>query len=238
MRFTCHLLQTALFTGLLFGLTGCQTSYDRAREVRLDIHQLTGEADQAYEQIDRIARAIDGLQQQQRDLRQPYNRFVASVQGIEARAQAARERLHEITQAKEAYIVSWEQDMAKIENPDIRAKAHQRRRNVAAELEDLRGAAARVTRAYEPFVADLNDVQVFLANDLTAASIDAIGSTLDDIRQEAQEVRRTLRNYQQHVDNVDAALRPRQADNQRQDTRERQPNMNDEQQQQNTGNGS
>ena len=72
------------------------------------------------------------------------------------------------------YLTNWDAKIATIMNPDIKNAAQQRRDLVQNEVNDLKRSYASVQEDFDPFMANLKDIQTALNSDLTAGGVQAV----------------------------------------------------------------
>ena len=95
-----------------------------------------------------------------------------------ASMKSAREALYgrdEAFKAKGAtYLAEWEKSNATITDPDLKKIGDERRVSLQEVLASVDQPMSEVRTSLDPFIASCDDLQKFLANDLTPASIGAV----------------------------------------------------------------
>jgi hypothetical protein len=95
-----------------------------------------------------------------------------------AAMKSAREALYSRDDAFKAqgasYLTDWEKSNATITDPDLKKIGDERRATLQEVLASVDKPMAEVRTSLDPFVASCEDLQKFLANDLTPASIGAV----------------------------------------------------------------
>jgi len=159
---------------------GCATSgYDKGNKAAADIQTAANRIAALPDQIDKTLAALDELvNKPQTDLRPQFKQFTADLHDVQSAAidiAAARRSMGE--QSKE-FFATWDAQLAKINNEDIKARSLERRSDVNQQLATIKRSYAEAEIAFRPFLADLQDVQKYLSVDLTAGGLAAIQPTV------------------------------------------------------------
>lgn len=125
-------------------------------------------------QIDITLASLTTLTAKGADVPTAYKAYVENVAKIKGMADKAHGRVESMKANAEDYIAQWQMEMTGISDEDLRARSAKRMEEARSEFQKVRDATAEVRKAYDPFMADLMDVQTFLANDLTQGGIDAV----------------------------------------------------------------
>src|SRR4029453_9871906 len=110
-------------------------------------------------------------------LRAQYSKFSANVDNLNTTAKRINERVDAMTAKSQEYMARWDEDLAKIQNEDIRKRSAERKAAVTADLKDLKAKFADASDAFKPVKSDLRDVQPYLGADLTPAGTAAVKDT-------------------------------------------------------------
>jgi len=122
------------------------------------------------------------------DPRPAYQTFCKDVEKIEAAAETARSRSIAMkTRAKEHHD-KWLQELAQIENPEMRKASEDRRQKALASFEALETQMGDVKSSYEPFIGLMKDIRAFLANDLSPGGIASMKGQSQQAAQRGHDV--------------------------------------------------
>jgi hypothetical protein len=124
-----------------------------------------------------------------------------NVSGLQTMYQNLQDAVADARNKAAIYLTNWEAKISTIMNPDIKNAAQQRRDLVQNEVNDLKRSYASVQEDFDPFMANLKDIQTVLNSDLTAGGVasvkgaagtatangnklkSSLGSLADDFRQ-------------------------------------------------------
>lgn len=126
-------------------------------------------------QLDKTLASLNNLvSQPQADLRPQYKEFTANVAAVQSAAKDIATARTKIAADQTEFFAKWDQEIAQIQNQDIKALSQKRRDEVARNLTAIKTSYAQTDMAFKPFMADLSDVQKYLSVDLTPGGIAAI----------------------------------------------------------------
>ena len=91
-----------------------------------------------------------------------------------------------------AYFAKWDQEVATIQNEDIRKRSLTRKNEVAAQFARISQNYDVTQTAFQPFMSDLRDVQKFLGTDLTAGGLAAIKDVSAKANKDAVSLKASL----------------------------------------------
>jgi hypothetical protein len=114
------------------------------------------------------------------DLRPLFDKYVENVRRTQEMADAARKRSDAMSANVNAYTSTWQKELSKISDEELRRGGEQRAAAAKADFERVRTTAAEVKAAYAPYRQGLADVQQYLTNDLTADGAKSIKPKADD----------------------------------------------------------
>jgi hypothetical protein len=92
------------------------------------------------------------------------------------------------------YAKAWQEEAATLTSNEARDIAQARQRDFNSRLVAVQSAFGELKGAYDPFVAQMNDVRVLLANDLTAGGIAAAAPAIKKAEASASNVRAKAAN--------------------------------------------
>jgi hypothetical protein len=103
------------------------------------------------------------------------------------------------------YFAAWEQKVAQIDNPTIRASADARRARIRDSQERIAADTSDAKDAYGPFMRDLQDVRKFLGSDLSKQNTALLGDVQTKARASGATVKSKLSSIIAELDSIDAA---------------------------------
>jgi chromosome segregation ATPase len=97
---------------------------------------------------------------------------------------AARSMANEV----DRYMKEWSEEVAKIQNEDIRSRSDARRQQVDAQLTALRNDYQALSESFKPVMASFEDIHTALKADLTVAGVKAISAEAEKANALAEKV--------------------------------------------------
>lgn len=140
--------------------------------------------------------------------RKPYEKFADSVDKIDAATAKARKRSEEMKERGQAYFKQWEKELSELTDPDVRKLADERKTKLQATFGQIRTAMEPARDQFNAWLADLKDLQKFLANDLTIGGIDSAKELIAKTKTEGAAVQQTLDKVIAELNTIAATVTP------------------------------
>jgi chromosome segregation ATPase len=191
----------------LIALGGCQASGPaRLDTATASVAETNRLLTQGGGSVDAVLAAMNRLEAGP-ELRTRFDEFSRSIDELDRAAERVRAR-NAAMQARAAdHTKAWEAELAKVGSETARSVGEERRAafaqrfaNVQAEMRDLKDA-------FDPFMDDLRDLRLILANELNADGLAASASLIEAARSKAGEVRRAISETSASLDMLEQQLR-------------------------------
>ena len=184
----------ALLAIALFCLTGCRSTYYAAWEkfgkhkrdlLKDNVEKVRNDQQEAAEQFkDALTRLKELYGFQGGDLEKIYNRLNADFQRSNQQAETVRNRIQKVEQISSDLFREWEQEIASIQSPNLRANSREKLAETKSKYQSLHTAMKRAERSMEPVLAQFKDQVLYLKHNLNAQAIGALKGEVTDIEQE------------------------------------------------------
>ena len=186
-------LLTALFaTSLLIGCASSSPRRDAANEVIKRTTQLREAVESSKEQVGVSLNAMERLPGSGTELKKAYSNFRDEVKAMQKSRERVQKARREMLTRFSKYQEAWYGDTASLNNPTLRQAAIDRLAEVREDFEAIRPLYGDMAEGYDRFIPHLQEVQTYLANDLTVPAVQAITPTLEDARQDAGTLRTAM----------------------------------------------
>ena len=186
---------TSLLTaGAVLALVGCASpGYEKGAKAAANIQEAANLIGALPGRIDQTLTALNDLvQKPAADLRPQFKTFASQLADLESSAKdISTARSNMGAQGKE-FFAKWDEQLATIQNEDIKARSQSRKDEVAAKLAAIKLSYSEAAGAFKPFLADLKDVQKFLAIDLTAGGVASMKDTAAKASRDAGPLKDSL----------------------------------------------
>jgi hypothetical protein len=160
-------------------LSGCvSANYEKGEAAASGLKDAAVKVETGEKKVDETLGAMNDLVQNPRaDLRPQYKRFSSSVDELGALAKHVKQSFESMSAQGKSYFARWEKEAAEIRNEDLRAQSVARKAEVSAALENVKRIYAETEIAFQPFMADLRDIQKYLGTDLTTGGVVGLRNT-------------------------------------------------------------
>jgi methyl-accepting chemotaxis protein len=140
------------------------------------------------------------------DLAPQFKAFDKSLAQLESTAEDVAALAAGIDTRSQEYFAQWDQQLAAVQNEDIRARSAERREAISASFKKIQNEYSEVRDEFKPLLSDLRDVRTVLSADLTMDGLKAVEDTVDDIREESESVKESLQELAKKFHELGARL--------------------------------
>jgi hypothetical protein len=175
-------------------ISGCASkSYEKASTTSSSLERAAQSIDKGIAQIDTVLLTLTNLVTNPgANLESHYKQFVASVDALESVSKDVAAKARDMQASGAEYFQRWDEDLAKIQNEDIRSRSTERRKAVSARFDSVKTNYQQASNAFTPFMSNLKDIRTALGADLTAGGIDAIQDVVKKAYADAVPLREAL----------------------------------------------
>jgi len=192
-------------------LSGCGTTanYKQADKTGAGIAEFRDEIVNSKKAVDATVKALDQIAvTANTNPRGAFEQYSKAVNNLESEAAKARKRAQDMREQGQAYFKNWEQQLAEVKNPDIRALATQQKAKLEDAFSMIKAASEPLKAQFDPWMSDLKDLRTYLSNDLTVSGVDAAKSLFTKTQAEGLEVQKSMDTLIAELNTVSAALTP------------------------------
>ncbi len=204
--------KAAGFLATLLLVAGCATSApDRSARAASSLEVMQQNSMKARTQIDAVLSSLDELLIAEPDrLRKAYDRYDADVKKMKNYANAIRENDADLRKNGKKYLSQWQQDASSVSNPELRAIAEQRQREIAGKTSSMRSTISAAAQSFAGFLRDMDDIHKVIGNDLTPTGQASVKSTslAQTVRREGEQVKVAIQNAEQAIGDVRMQITP------------------------------
>jgi septal ring factor EnvC (AmiA/AmiB activator) len=186
------LINQATVTGLMtaslaLALAGCASpGYEKGSKAGANIQEAANLIGAMPGRIDQTLAALNDLvEKPQSDLRPQFKTFSSQLADMESDAQNIADARRSMAADGKSFFAKWDEQLATIQNEDIKARSQSRKEEVAQKLQAVKLSYTQAAMSFKPFLTDLQDVQKSLSVDLTAGGVAAMKDTAAKATQKA-----------------------------------------------------
>ena len=108
----------------------------------------------------------------------------------------------------DAYIAKWQKEMETVQDPSIKASLQQRRDAMSANFQKVRNSAQGVREAYQPFLAQLKEIQKALSVDLSPAALPGLKPSMEKANAQGQTLKQKIAEVKSELGDIAAGMSP------------------------------
>ena len=210
LRTSLNMATLVIFAAILI-VAGCTstTGYQRAGTASASMSQLRQELIVGRQQIDATLNALDRLVgQPSLDLRTPFAAFRREVSLTDAQANRTGRRADSMWRSGQDYIDAWDAEMSAFASAGVRQRSEERRAEVIREYQMLARVMTATRDAFQPFMADIRDIERALSTDLTRSGIANVAPLVEKASADGDFVRQRIDQALAQLDAVARSLGP------------------------------
>jgi phage host-nuclease inhibitor protein Gam len=191
---TKSIILNLLTLGAALAIAGCASSgYQKGTKTAENIQATANQIGAVPAKIDATLAALNELvTKPQADLVPQFKAFSTQLAGLTTEAQDIAAARRNMAANGKDFFAKWDEQLALIQNEDIKARSQSRKTEVAQKLQAIKRSYAEAEMAFKPFLADLKDVQKYLSVDLTVGGVATLKDTAAKATQEAESLKVTL----------------------------------------------
>jgi predicted nucleic acid-binding Zn-ribbon protein len=203
---TLTLLALTAGTGLL--LVGCKTSnYKQADKTGEGIATFREEILNGKKAIDATMASLGQIEATAAtDPRPAFEKYTKDVSNLASTADKIRKRGQDMREQGKAYFDQWEKQMAEVKNPEIQELAKQRKAKLQQTFDNIKTVTEPLKAQFDPWMSDLQDLQKYLANDITVSGVDAAKGLFKKAQDSGIEVQKSMDALIKELNTISATL--------------------------------
>ena len=190
-------------------MTGCasSTGYDKAADTSTSLEKTAQNIHKGNGQIDAVLFALSSLvDSPAADIKPQFEKFNSAVGKLESLSNDVNTQAAAMQTQGADYFRSWDVELAKIQNEDIRSRSADRKNAVAARFDKVRVSYVQTKAAFIPFMSDIKDIRTALATDLTADGLASVKSFAKKANKNAAPLHESLTDLEADFKALGVAL--------------------------------
>lgn len=197
----CTVLAVAFFTGC------ATTSADRAVNMAGSVTQTGKQLEASRTAVTQVLTTLNQMVTQPAgDMRGQYKDYLTAVSNLGKTSAKVDQNISSMLASSQIYFADWGNQISAINDPTLKQLSADRKQQAVANLADLKSSMDKVRTAYAPLAKGLDDIGLYLGNNLTADGISAMKPRLDSIKLDAVGVRDALASVVQSLNKFSATL--------------------------------
>lgn len=186
----CTLLLASVAAASLL-LSGCaSTPADRAATLSRNVISTGRDMEASRAAVSQVLTTLNKLiTQPEGDMRGQYKDYLSAVKSLNNTSAKVDGSFSTMVDNSQVYFADWGNQINAINDVTLKQLSADRKQQAVASLSELKAAVEKSRAAYKPLAKDLDDIGLYLGNNLTASGISAMKPRLDVIKVEAVGVR-------------------------------------------------
>lgn len=176
-------------------MSGCASTrnYKKAENTSNSLETAALVISQCNAQVGVVTRTLSDLvESPSANLQPQFGKFDSGLTKLKGLAKDMNDQSASIQTEGTDYFKNWDEDLAKINNEDIRSRSTERKHIMAARFEKVRINYEQAKGELALFISNLTDVRTALASDLTVGGIGSIEDASEDSQYKAKQIHKTL----------------------------------------------
>jgi hypothetical protein len=196
-----HLFLLSILFLVFIGIGGCDsTNRERSNAARISLQTMDRDVQSAIQLIERTGKSLDQLMNaSQSDINNLFETYSDNVSQIISLEKKFAVHATEMNKRGTAYFEEWQKEGNQYKNPQIQHLSDQRRATLVQSYDTIAKNSIGVSEDFQTYVSDVHEIQMFLANDLTAKGISAIAPTSNKVISEGNSLIVALENMQMAI---------------------------------------
>lgn len=205
-----NLITRCALVAALAGLAGCASkSYDKGAATAKALDTSSAAAGETSARIYDVLGTLNNLTfKSQGDLRDQYDAFVSSSKNLDSSIANLDSKVLALQGATTEYLNNWTNQLATIQNADLRQRSADRKNEVQTQLDGVNASYQGVKSQLKDFTAGVKDIQTYLGTDLTAGGLAGVKDTVNKTKLEVMPLRDSIKQLQKNLASLGAALSP------------------------------
>lgn len=194
--------------GALLAFVGCKTTgQQKAATAATSLQSTRAEIASVTSALDKAVAALANLvEKPQSDLKPQFDAFKAEVTALQGQSQSVGSSAQAMRARGDEYFKAWEQDLAGINNPELRQISADRRAKLSGHYQKVTEGFEKAKAAFDPLLVQLSDVQKVLGLDLTDNGIKMASGPAGEAKKSAASVKQELAGVSVELDELAKVL--------------------------------
>lgn len=203
-----NLLSFITVAALAAALAGCAShNYEQGAKTGANLTAAADKIAAGNGKIDATLASLNDLVgNPQGDLSAKYGKFSDNVNDLQSTASSVDDRVNDMQGNSDKYFKAWDEQLAKINNEDIKSRSSQRKQEVMSKFNDIKTSYGQAKEAFKPFMSDLKDIQTALGTDLTVGGVSSIKGAADKANQDAIPLKSAITQLSQNFRDLGVSM--------------------------------
>jgi hypothetical protein len=197
-----------LLIGIVAFVCSCEKNkLSRAINTSNSIHDVDDEMRRMATQIEVTATSLDVLVDADiADYKNAYDSYSRNITKLNHQGKIVLKRVDEMKSNSKEYFKEWEKKESTYTNQSIRDLSEQRRNKLAKSYDEVRISSIGIKDTYSAYSLDINEIDSYLANDLTPGGIKAMKPVIKKASQDLSSLKKSFTPVIEALDEIRSQL--------------------------------
>ncbi len=160
-------------------------------------------------QLDSIIASLNSLSSAQgSDLVSRYTEYSKLVEEMNSAAKKVKSKAEKAKSQREDYLKAWKKDQDKIQNEQLKQASEARRAELEPVIRQISEGLTTANQNFTPLLQNLNDLNLFLGNDLSAHGLTTARDLISQCNKSAEIVKEDVEKANEGLRNLAARITP------------------------------
>ena len=160
-------------------------------------------------QMDSIIASLNSLSSAQgSELVSSYNKYSKQVEELNSTAKKVKSKAEKAKAQREDYLKAWKKDQDKIQNEQLKQASESRRAELEPLIKQISEGLTSASQNFTPLLQNLNDLNLFLGNDLSAHGFASAQDLISQCNKSAEVVKQDVEKANEGLRNLAASITP------------------------------
>jgi len=203
--------QTTLIVALALAgvlIAGCSSpkAVKSADSAGSSLQSLADSLEKGRAQVAKVMTSLNEVVAAAADPKKAYGNFSSEVSNLDKIATNTRERAEKMKATLKEHYSLWDQELAAISNPDLKQQSITRKAEVTKAFEDIKDSFNQVSLTFKPYLKNVQDLDRYLATDLSAKGIAGAGNMINSLKTESVNVQRDIQAAAKKIADLQASM--------------------------------
>jgi ABC-type transporter Mla subunit MlaD len=184
----------------------CKSTGGAASSTVSDLKDLRAELAEGRGAVTGATTALQELAKEGGDMAAEFKTFDKAVDTVAKQSTRVRKITDSIAKRRDAFLQSWDESLATMQNESMRERASERREKVESTFRYLQESGQETRRSFDAWMSDVVDARTYLENDLNPAGVKSLDKSIKSIVGGADDVNEDMDDLVEKLDEVIEAL--------------------------------
>lgn len=194
--------------GILLAGAGCSSpkAVKSSESALSSMQALADHLEKGRAQVAKVMTSLNNVVASAADPKKAYKDFSSEASSLDKIAAATRDRAEKMKVSVKEHYALWDQELSAISNAELKQQSMERKAEVTKAFDDIKDSFNQVSLSFKPYLKDLQDLDRYLATDLSANGIAGANNMIAGLKTESVGVQRDIQNAATKIRELQASM--------------------------------